>query len=100
MDLDGDGVIEVVEPAEDVVYAYNAGTDELTRDSGTGAQTILRNVTAMSFRYYDEDDNLLGPVPLSLDDRAAVRFVEVDISGESDRGEPVSYVTRVLMRNI
>jgi type II secretory pathway pseudopilin PulG len=99
MDLDGDGTIEVVEPAEDVLYWWRPDLQELTRNSGVGAQTILRNVTALNFSYFDADGNLLGPPPLSADDRAQIRFVEIDITGESDRGEPINYATRVLVRN-
>jgi prepilin-type N-terminal cleavage/methylation domain-containing protein len=99
MDLDGDGIIEIVEPAEDVIYTFVGATDELTRDSGNGPQTILRNVNNLVFQYFDADGNPLGPVPLTANDRALIRFVEIDISGESDRGEPVNYATRVLIRN-
>lgn len=99
MDLDGDGAIEVAEPAEDVVYQYVAASDELTRDSGSGAQTVLRNVTALEFRYFDAAGNALNALPLSAADRLLIRFVEVDISGTSERGEPLQYVTRVFVRN-
>jgi prepilin-type N-terminal cleavage/methylation domain-containing protein len=99
MDLDADGIIEIVEPAEDVIYTFLDATDELTRDSGSGPQTILRNVNNLVFQYFDADGNLLGPVPLTANNRALIRFVEIDISGESDRGEPVNYATRVLIRN-
>jgi prepilin-type N-terminal cleavage/methylation domain-containing protein len=99
MDLDGDGAIEVAEPAEDVVYQYDAAQEELTRDSGSGGQTVLRNVTALAFRYFDEAGAALNVLPLSAADRAAVRFVEVDITGVSERGEQLQYVTRVFVRN-
>ncbi len=99
MDLDGDGVIEVVEPAEDVIYMYLPVTEELTRNSGSGAQTILRNITNLTFLYFDENGNQLGPVPLAASDRDLIRFVEIVIQGVSDRDEPVNYTTRILIRN-
>lgn len=99
MDLDGDGIIEIVEPAEDVTYQFQPAAEELTRDMGNGPQTILRNVTGLSFRYFDGDGTPLATLPLSSADRDAIRFVEIDIAGESDRGEPVNYVARILIRN-
>jgi prepilin-type N-terminal cleavage/methylation domain-containing protein len=99
MDLDGDGAIEIVEPAEDVQYVWQAAQQELTRDSGSGAQTILRNVTGLNFSYFDADGAPLGPPPLPAADRARIRYVEIAITGESDRGESLSYTTRVLVRN-
>lgn len=99
MDLDGDGVIEVVEPAEDVVYSYDAVADELLRDPGTGPQAVLRGVLALDFRYFDETGTELAARPLSAADRARVRFVEIDITGETERRAPVTYVTRVFVRN-
>ena len=99
MDLNGNGAIEVTEPAEDVTYTFVGGNNELTRDSGAGAQTVLRNVTALDFRYFDAGGNALTTLPLSAADRQLVRFVEIDITGRSDRGEPLRYVTRVFVRN-
>jgi prepilin-type N-terminal cleavage/methylation domain-containing protein len=99
MDLDGDGTISVTEPAENAFYQYLPASQELTRDSGNGPQTILRNVLAFNVAYFDATGNLLGPLPLSAGDRETIRIVEITITGESDRGEPVNYVTRVLVRN-
>jgi len=98
-DLDGDGVIETVEPAEDVTYTWDAVAQELRRDNGSGAQTVLRGVTALDLRYFDEDGAELAVRPLSADDRARVRCVQVDITGITERGEPLRYVTRVNARN-
>jgi prepilin-type N-terminal cleavage/methylation domain-containing protein len=99
MDLDGDGAIEIVEPAEDVTYQYIPAVRELMRNSGAGAQTILRNLTAVNFTYFDAAGNALGPAPLSAANRLLVRSVLIDLVGESDRGEPLNYTTRVLIRN-
>jgi len=99
MDLDGDGAIEVVEPAEEVVYQYQAALRQLVRNSGFGPQVILRNVTNLTFRYFDVDGNQLGPTPLSAANVALLQYVEIDIQGVSDRNEPVNYQTRVFVRN-
>lgn len=99
MDLDGDGAIEVVEPAEDVSYTFVANDHELLRDSGGGAQVILRNVEAVDFRYFDAAGAELAARPLIATDRARIRFVEINIAGESEQGEPLNYVTRIFVRN-
>ncbi len=99
MDLNGNGAIETTEPAEDVTYTYNAATDELLRNSGGGAQVILRNVTALDFRYFDGAGAELTARPLTAADRARIRSVQIDITGTSDRGETVRYATRVNSRN-
>jgi prepilin-type N-terminal cleavage/methylation domain-containing protein len=99
MDLDGDGLLAVAEPAEDVTYQFLPGTGQLVRDPGTGPQVLLQNVTGLTFRYFDGDGNLLGPGPLSAMDRQSVRLVEVDLAAISDRDEPVRYNTRILVRN-
>lgn len=99
MDLDGDGALEVTEPAEDVTYAFDAAAGELTRNPGSGPQTLLRGVTGVEFRYFDAAGVELAARPLIPDDRDRVRFVQIDIRGLSERGEPLNYVTRVFVRN-
>jgi len=82
-----------------VIYQYDAAQEELSRDGGAGLQAILRNVSGILFTYFDENGNPLLVTPLSPGDRAAIRFVDIDITGESDTGEIVNYSTRVLIRN-
>ncbi len=98
-DLDGDGIIETVEPAEDVAYAWDAAAGELTRNNGSGAQVIMRGVTSVDLRYFDANGAELAARPLNADDRARIRSVQIDITGLSERGEPLRYVTRVNARN-
>jgi len=99
MDLDGDGAIEVVEPAEDVIYQYLAGTRQLIRNSGFGNQILLRNIDNLTFRYFDGNGNELLPVPLSAANTDLLRYVEVNVTGTTDRNETVNYTTRALVRN-
>lgn len=99
MDLNGDSDTSDNAPDEDVSYTYNAGTGEISRDDGTGAQVILRGLTAANFTYFDDDGNVLPGVPLNATDRAEVAFVDIDLQGETDNGEPVAYRTRVRIRN-
>jgi prepilin-type N-terminal cleavage/methylation domain-containing protein len=98
-DLNGDGDTADTSPDEMVTYAYNAGTGELVRSDGFVAMTIVRGLQNLTFTYYDANGNVLGAVPLNALDRALVRFVEVMMDGESERGEPVSYTARIALRN-
>lgn len=97
MDLDGNGAITVAEPAENVLYQWAGG--QLMRDNGGGAQVLLRNVTNLGFRYFDASGAALGPMPLGMAERSQIRWVEIVLAGLSDRDEPVTYTTRVLVRN-
>jgi len=99
MDLNGDGDITDVSPDESITYGFNPGTGELVRFDGFVAMTILRGVNNLTFTYFDAAGAVLGAVPLNALDRALVRYVEVMIDGETDLGEPVSYTTRVALRN-
>ncbi len=42
---------------------------------------------------------MLGAIPLNALDRALVRYVEVMIDGETNEGEPVSFTSRIALRN-
>jgi prepilin-type N-terminal cleavage/methylation domain-containing protein len=97
MDLNGDSDFTDIGPDENISYSFVAGN--LIRNNGTGNQTILRGVQALTFTYFDEDGAPLGPVPLSPVDRSRVRFVGINITGQTDRGEPVVYTTRIALRN-
>jgi prepilin-type N-terminal cleavage/methylation domain-containing protein len=99
MDLDGDGNTADVSPDEDITYTFQAGDGELRRTTLSGDQTILRGVQAVTFSYFDADGNLLAAMPLSAADRREVRYVGIAITGETPNGEPVTYSTRVLVRN-
>jgi prepilin-type N-terminal cleavage/methylation domain-containing protein len=97
MDLNGDSDFTDTGPDENISYTFAAGN--LIRNNGTGNQTILRGIQAMSFTYFDADGNQLTAVPLSAMNRALVRFVGINIQGETVRGEPVTYTTRIALRN-
>jgi hypothetical protein len=64
-----------------------------------GPQIILRNVNTLDFRYFDATGVMLGPTPLSAGNIDQVRYIEIEIEGESEQEEPVNYLTRVLVRN-
>jgi prepilin-type N-terminal cleavage/methylation domain-containing protein len=99
MDLDADGSTLGTGPDEDVTYVYDAGQAELLRTTADGTIAILRDVEGVQFAYFDEQGNPLVSTPLSAADRELVRFVEIAIDGELQGGEPVTYTTRVFVRN-
>ena len=98
-DLNGDADTGDQGPDESVSYSYDAVAGELSRDSGNGPVVILRGLTAWTFTFYAADGTVLNALPLSALDRARVREVEVNLAGETAEGEPVSYGTRVALRN-
>ena len=97
MDLNGDNDFADISPDENISYTFAGGN--LTRNNGTGNQVILRGVQAFTFTYFDDVGNELAAVPLSAANRALVRFVGINIQGLTDRGEPVTYTTRIALRN-
>ncbi len=97
MDLNGDQDFVDVGPDENVSYSFAGGN--LTRDNGNGAQVILRGIQAFTFTYFDAVGNELNAVPLSAVNRDLVRFVGINIQGQTDRGDPVTYTTRIALRN-
>jgi prepilin-type N-terminal cleavage/methylation domain-containing protein len=99
MDLDGDGAFDGANPDENVLWEYLPGTKELQRDAGAGAITVLRDVENLAFRYFDDDEDELIATPLSAADRELVRYVDLELEGESGTGEAVIYRTRILLRN-
>jgi prepilin-type N-terminal cleavage/methylation domain-containing protein len=100
MDLNGDGDFADADIDELVTWVYDPATGTLTRDSGEGAQVVLRGLTNLSFNFFDENGARIAGNPLTAVDRARVRVVEIMIQGETDRGEPVDYTTRIALRNI
>jgi len=99
MDLNGDSDVADTSPDETVAYIWQSGTGNLFRIAGGNVQVIMRGVTNMNFAYFDVNGAALVTTPLSATDRALVRHMNVTIEGETDRGEPVSYTTRVALRN-
>lgn len=98
-DLNDDGDFWDSGPDEQVAYILQAGTGNLFRLAGGQVFMILDGVNDLEFTYFDETGTVLANLPLSATDRAAVRHVNITIDGVTQRGEPVSYTTRVALRN-
>lgn len=98
-DLNGDSDVTDLNPDEDVTYTFNSGTGELSRTNNSENYIILRGLTNLQFTYLDSNGDVLGSLPLSAEDRDLIRFVQINIAGETTDGEPIDYQTRVLVRN-
>lgn len=99
MDLDADGSTLGINPDEDIAYTYDAAAGVLNRTTASGTATVLRDITNFSFSYFDETGTPLLATPLSVADRGRVRFVDIDVAGALRDGEPVTYSTRIHLRN-
>ncbi len=97
MDLNGDSDFTDLAPDENITYSFVGGN--LTRNNGSGNQVILRGIQNLTFTYFDAVGNELTAVPLSITNRALVRYVGINIDGETASGEPVTYTTRIALRN-
>lgn len=100
MDLNGDSDVADTSPDEMVAYIWQAASGNLFRIAGGNVQVIMRGVTNMNITYFDENGAALNTTPLNATDRAQVRHMNLTIEGETDRGEPVAYTTRVALRNV
>jgi type IV pilus assembly protein PilW len=98
-DLNADGAITTTEPSEDVTYTYVPGTKTLQRNPGTGASDLLKNVTAMTFTYFDVNNAPLTSLPLSASDRLAVHSIGVSITCLDRDSQTLNLSSRISLRN-
>lgn len=99
-DLDGDGILETVEPSEDVTYFYDSNAQILYRDPGSGPQILVQRVRNMSIVYRDVNDNVLAPLPLTPELAAQIRSVTVSVTARGREKEEYTLTTRIALRNI
>jgi len=97
MDLNGDSDTGDMGPDEDITYSLVG--EDLVRNNGSGNEVILRGIQMLTFTYFNENGNQMLVVPLSAANRALIRYVGINIQGETERGEPVTYITRIALRN-
>jgi Tfp pilus assembly protein PilW len=99
-DLNYDGDLD--DPFEDIIYALNGNLLQQTSDLGSGSvtATLLDNVTALTFIYLDQTDNLL-PEPVVVDQIRTV-LISLTMQRPAGRDRMVSrtYTTRVRCRNL
>lgn len=78
MDLDENE--DVTGSSEDITYALDTTDNQVTRQVGSGTpQPIGESIQALSFKYFDSDDNELTGVPLNSSDREEVTRVSVEL---------------------
>ena len=99
-DLNYDG--DLADPFEDMIYALNGNLLQQTTDLGSGpvTATLLDNVTALTFTYLDQADNLL-PEPIAADQIRTV-IISLTMQRPAGRDGTVSrtYTSRVRCRNL
>ena len=90
------------DPFENITYALNGNVLQQTSDLGSGsvADTLLDNVTDLTFTYLDATDTLMA-APIQVDEIRTV-LVSLTLQRPAGRGEPVSrtYTTRIRCRNL
>ena len=100
--FDGD----VDDPFEDIIYALNGST--LRQTNHLGPETLLDNVTSLTFGFLDVDDNeliddTLTPPQVPAGQLVDIKTVVISLSTQQSAGrdDPVSrtYSTRVGCRN-
>ena len=86
----------IVRSVEKVTYNFDAVARSLTRSvGGSGANTIVDNVTGLTLTYFDANGNLLNPVTLSL-----IREIQVSLTTKGSDGSRRTMVSRVRPRNL
>jgi len=102
-DTNGSGTIDtnaVGDDNEDMAYLLNENNQLIRQLNGkpTSNQTLVDNVSALTFNYFDEDGETV------IDDPDAIRSVEVSLTVEEpagrDRVVSRTYSTRVICRNL
>jgi len=64
------------------VYGFRktGATIEMTTNSGTTWRPVVKEVTALTFSYYDKTGAALGSLPLNATNRQAVRLIKVNFT--------------------
>ncbi len=99
-DFNGDGVVSTAEPSEDVTYIYDADAETIFRDPGTGPQPLITDVQNYTVQFFDAQDNVLGPLPLTAAQTQRVRSMAIDITTSTRQGGDVTATTRIAFRNL
>ena len=106
-DMDRDGSIEEGN-RERITYTYDAGTNEVHQilyegTASESVQTLMDDVSALSFTYLDEDGNTMA-VPVSASNLANIRTVVVSVTcqGQNAQGNPFTRTlnARAICRNL
>src|SRR5574337_127191 len=81
-----------------ITYARNAGANTLTRtQGGSGADTIVDNVSGLTFTYFDAAG---GALPASPPNPGLIREIRIDLTVQSPDGNARYMTTRVKPRSL
>jgi len=81
-DLNGNGTTDTNnDPDEHLIYAYDSANKRITRDAGSGAQTLVDNIQNFTFTYLDSADT---PTTNS----SAIRQLQVTITAKTAAPDP------------
>ena len=86
-----------VRSVEKVSYVFDASAKTLTRTLGGGsADTVLDNVTALTFTYFDNAGAALAATPTDL---SAIKEIRVSLTTRGTGGDVRTMTSRVRVRN-
>jgi len=91
--------IQTAEPSEDVTYFWDDTAMIIMRDNGTGPQPMIENVTDFQLTYFDVNNQLLGPLPLTPQLSRQVRSVGITVTTDTNQGGEMVTGTRIGLRN-
>jgi len=97
-DFNDDGVIQTAEPSEHVIYYYDAGQQAVMRDSGTGPQLMITDVSSCVFTYFDETNQAIA-APVAANQVGLIRSIGIQVTTQTARGGTIATQTRVGLRN-
>jgi len=87
----------IVRSVETVTYAFDATANTLTRSvGGSGADTILDNVTDLSLTYFDANGASLGSSPTVT----LIREIQISLTTRGSDGSARTMTSRVRPRNL
>ena len=87
----------VVRSIEKVSYVFDAAAKTLARTIGGGAaDTVLDNVTALTFSYFDNAGGALAATPA---DTTAIKEIRVSVTARGSGGDLRTMTSRVRLRN-
>ena len=87
----------LVRSVETVTYNFDAATGSLTRSvGGSGASTIVDNVTGLTLTYFDATGTLLS-APVTL---ASIREIQVSLTTQGSDGSRRTLASRVRRRDL
>ena len=87
----------MVRSVEQVNYTFNSTAKTLTRTvGGAASDTVLDNVTALTFSYFDSSGNALLATPA---DPSVIREIKISMTTQGTGGDLRTMASRVRLRN-